>query len=521
MNRLLAIVFLLVCCLSASAVELVTATISITNTPTTNAQTLTVNGSTRTWTNSASGSPSTLIPVTNSPASSASVLLNHLTQYPFNAGHYESQTATTNVTIRGRVGEVMTVTVAGGWAEISYITNTVQSPTFLVRIPISVETPTNGTNIASGLVDAIGNYATNSVRTNSVGLSNYITKGASPTQTVASPMVLWSFRGTNTGLIGGTYTSPTLINPASTNLINYGNAIRSEGAGGNSFQIGSNAQALSIQTIAIGNNSIATGTLAMAIGIAAVATNQSSMAVGNGARATTNNATAIGQGAIASGNGAVAIGLPTASADSSVAIGTQDSLASGYAAIAIGATAVATAHSSIAIGNTAAATFSNSVAIGSQAATTTTNQVMAGTSSHTVVVPGLLAISGTQTNTTFRGTNVLNGRLDFTSRANAGLANGNNAAVVLGTNVYIRLSGATTIGVVCGFAAEQDGSWHIVEISGAITNTIANQSGVDPTAANRIVTGTGADISFTNSPTIIQVIYNAADSRWKLMGLNR
>jgi hypothetical protein len=146
---------------------------------------------------------------------------------------------------------------------------------------------------------------------------------------------------------------------------------------------------------------------------------------------------------------------------------------------------------------------------------------MLGPSTFTVSIPGVLAISGTQTNTQWTGTNILNGRLDLKSRANTGLANGNNAAVVLGTNVYIRLSGATTIGVVCGFAAEQDGSFHIVEIGGAVTNTIANQSGVDPAAANRIVTGTGGDVSFTNSPTVIQVIYNATDSRWKIVSFLR
>lgn len=122
----------------------------------------------------------------------------------------------------------------------------------------------------------------------------------------------------------------------------------------------------------------------------------------------------------------------------------------------------------------------------------------------------------------FTGTNVINGRLDLTSRANSALANGNNAGVVLGTNVYIRLSGPSGNYTINGFAAEQDGSWHIIEADNPTSSlTIANQSGTDPTAANRIVTGTGADVVITNNPALFEAIYNASAGRWRLKGVWR
>ena len=130
------------------------------------------------------------------------------------------------------------------------------------------------------------------------------------------------------------------------------------------------------------------------------------------------------------------------------------------------------------------------------------------------------------TNQVFRGTNVINGRVDFTSRANTSLVNGANAGIILGTNVYVRLSGATTIAGISGFAAEQDGSFHILQFSGAITNVIVNEANstdiaTDGTAANRIVTGTGTNFYATNSPLVIPVVYDATAARWRIMNFLR
>ena len=50
--------------------------------------------------------------------------------------------------------------------------------------------------------------------------------------------------------------------------------------------------------------------------------------------------------------------------------------------------------------------------------------------------------------------------------------------------------------------------------------TIANQSVTDPTAANRIFTGTSGDVACTNNPGTVTLIYNATVSRWILVNHN-
>lgn len=124
-----------------------------------------------------------------------------------------------------------------------------------------------------------------------------------------------------------------------------------------------------------------------------------------------------------------------------------------------------------------------------------------------------------QSNTTFSGTNNWNGDLALQARANSSLANGGNAGVILGTNVVISLSGATTTATLAGFAAEREGAFHIVRLSGAVSHVIANESGLDSTAANRITTGTGGDITLTNQPAFIQLRYSG--TRWELINWTR
>jgi hypothetical protein len=118
----------------------------------------------------------------------------------------------------------------------------------------------------------------------------------------------------------------------------------------------------------------------------------------------------------------------------------------------------------------------------------------------------------------FTGTNTLNGDLALTTRAVTSLANGNNAGVVLGTNVNVRLSGASGAHTNCGFAATRDGDFKILRFAnpGGMC-VIANQSGVEPTAANRIVTGTGGELIMTNTPAYLPIIYNGTDSRWEVI----
>ena len=479
------------------AADLITSYIVLTNNPTTNAQTITINGTTKSWTNSVTSSPGTLIPTTNTVANSATNLLNHLTIYRVSTAHYLSQTTPTNVTLRGAAGEALTVTLAGGWGFVTNSTQTVATPSYLVRVPLSISVASNEQTIASLLVKGLSDYSTNSFDTNSTSLANYVSKGAHAQQTVIAPTFLVqggisntlgivgggisnvTISGTVVALTNGYFTNTVLASPISTNGANYGNAFRSPGSYPNSDQFGSGAQVA-------GGNSIAVGPNAVSV----------------------TNGTAIGYLASAGTNG-VAVG---SGADSSGSI---------YS-VAIGQNSAANAASnSMALGQSSVASHSFSTALGYGAQTTSNAQVMVGSSSLTVTVPGMLWVTGTQTNTTLTGTNVINGRVDFKSRANTSPANGNNSGVVLGTNVFVRISGPTTIGAYAGFAAEQDGSWHIVSFTGAITNTFYNSSGLEATAANRITTGTGGDLSLTNNPLVVLMVYDAATSRWIINSLLR
>ena len=288
---LLALLF----CFSASAADRITATISVTNAPLGNTNSLTINGVTRLFTNTVTASPATLIQQTNSIPWTATNVLNQLTDYRASQFHFLSSSASTNARITGAVGEALTVTLAGGWGAISYSTQTVSRPTYIVRVPMTVEQTSNRTHIASLLVTGQSDNSTNSFATNAVAMSNYLTRGASALQEVIAPALFsGGLRGGNVRLTNGFTSALTNINSVSSNHVNFGNAIRSEGSGGNSLQVGSNALSVGSLSIAIGNGSVASNTSAFAVGISALATNSYSMALGNGAIAGGTDALAIG-----------------------------------------------------------------------------------------------------------------------------------------------------------------------------------------------------------------------------------
>lgn len=495
MNRLTAILFVFFAAFCSQAADRITATIAVTNAPLGNTNSITINASTRTFTNSVTGSPGTLVQETNSVPWTATNLINQLTDYRVSQFHFLGQSASNNVRITGTVGEALTVTLAGGWGTVTYSTQNVTIAN-VVRVPMSVEFDTNRAWIASLLVTGLSDYATNGFATNATALANYVSKGASALQTISAPLQVSGtlgvsvasitnasfYNATNRGyvvaLTNGYWTNGTLGSPKFTNAVNYGNAISSPGDGTSSEQFGAGAHARNDYDTAFGATALATNGSAAAFGYGANAFSGGT-AIGSLSTANTNSA-AVGYGALASGIENVVIG-PNSDDD-------------GYA---------------------------NVIIIGDSINGVANNQVIIGGTSQTVTIGGPI-VGATTTNTTLRGTNVINGRIDYTSRANTGLANGNNAGVVLGTNVFLRLSGPTGNYTLNGFAAEQDGSFHILELDNPTSSiTVANNSGTDPTAANRITTGTGADVTITNNPAFLQVIYNTTASRWRVISYSR
>lgn len=366
-------------------------------------------------------------------------------------------TGPTNVTLTGNAGVAMAVSASAGYVSIVLSTQTV-SQAWDVRVPYSTEVAAQQTNIWS-LVGAALNFQgiTNAINEASQIATNLV--GRTNSQTI-SGIKLWS--GSNW------FSAIHATNPKTTNLVNYGNAVSSKGSGASSEQFGTSATAS-------GENSLAVGRLA-------------SVSV------TGTNALAVGNLSIASTNGAVAIG----------------------------AAAEADGLNSIAIGGSALAAYDNSTAIGTGATPAGPNQIRLGTSSQSVSVAGNLRVSGLMSNNIFASSNTFSAGSDisFTRYANASLANGNNAAVVVGTNIFVQVSGPSGAFSINGIAGGRDGKWVIILNRTGQNMTIANDSGVDPVAANRIYTLTGGDVA-TTADGCATLIYNATDSRWILTAIQQ
>jgi len=520
MNFLRTILILIVVsvCLPGRAADRITATIAVTNAPLGNTNTLTINGNVRTFTNSVTASPGTLVQQTNSVPWSATNLINQLTDYRVSQFHFLGQSASNNVRITGTVGEALTVSLAGLWGTITYSTQNVTIAN-VVRVPMSVEFDTNRAWIASLLVTGLSDYSTNSIATNAVATSNYITKGASPIQNITSPLNVLGALRSILGLYatnGFTY-ALTNINPVLSNAVVFG-GLRSEGSGGNSLQVGSNAVASGSQTLAVGNGALASGARSIAIGTGSISTNTDTLAIGYGARAATNDTVAIGNGALAYGSAGTAIGRGAEAALGAVSVG-EEAIGSGVQSVTIGNAASAAYDRSVAIGYAATSLYSNSVALGQNSVTSSTNQVRLGTSLETVSIPGMLEVTGTITNIVSTGTNRIGGQLVFVPTSNTGLANGYNAGVAIGST-YVKFSGPSAAYTNAGFSAanKMDGRMHFCQFDNpGLSMTFLHDSGLDAgNSTNRIYTGTGALLNSTNRVVHVILSYDDSVTAWRI-----
>lgn len=136
------------------------------------------------------------------------------------------------------------------------------------------------------------------------------------------------------------------------------------------------------------------------------------------------------------------------------------------------------------------------------------------------IPPGPLS-GATITNATLLGMISMpaNSDIVFARKSISSLANGNNAAIPIGTNVFIEVSGPSGSFAINGIANGRDGKVIFILNQSGFQMTIANESGTDPTAANRIRTlGAATDLVLTNA--LVQLIYSGNNSRWIVMGHN-
>jgi hypothetical protein len=458
---------LLLLAFGARGVDLITATIVVTNTAgVTNLSTLTVNGDVRTWTTNVT-TPATQILTNSTDLTSATNLFYAIAASPF-AGLTLSRNSTNSILLRTAPGGSLAVTLGGTWGTVSLATNSLTAA-IAVRVPYSVETAAVRTNVASGLVKAIdGPENTNSIHESSPVAVNLV--GITNAQTISGAKLF-------TGV--ATLRSPLFGSPVSTNGVNVGNAFSSPGAGVSGEQFGASASVTANGALAVGVSSTASGANATAVGYTAAATAQFSSALGA-------TATAQGQYSLAAGG--------NASADNSSALG---------------------------VNSFVAATHTNSTAVGANAITTAKNQIMLGTASIDVMVNHNLTVGGAISGVNFANTNAFPTGSDiaFGRYALSSLANGNNAAVPVGTNVFVEVSGPSGAFTINGIAGGRDGKFLIIVNLTGFNMTIAHDSGTDPTAANRIYSMTGADRATTGNGAAM-LIYSAAASRWILISLD-
>jgi len=132
------------------------------------------------------------------------------------------------------------------------------------------------------------------------------------------------------------------------------------------------------------------------------------------------------------------------------------------------------------------------------------------------LLSGVAFTNSISTNATFRGTNTWTADLSYTRANVSTLANGNNSGLDFGTTVYVKLkAGPTGAFAICGITGGRDGRTLMFENATGQVLTLANESGVDAVPANRITTGTGADVALANR--MFGLIYDSEDSRWKIL----
>jgi hypothetical protein len=462
MKRLISLIFLLPCV--ALADTQIIAKIAVTNAPTTNGQTIVFNGSdTRTFTNNISATATTSILTNSTAAGSATNLWTALGRAAVAGGQIYTVSGT-NVFIRAALNQAIAATLAGEWGAVTYTTNTITNA-YAFRVPMEVEHATNRTNIASMAVSGLSSYSTQAFATNSTALSNFLSLGPLPQR--ASNKTFQASVITDGGVTNSYVTNAPYVNGAVgvfTNLTFY--------------------------------------TLANPLTNPVVHLLKATNFTGTGTNVSLSDGSAYGTS------------LSNVFAQDVFYI---DVVNGTYASLLIDRTwnLAGTSTGDLFIENVDTGDvpvrfnpdtrFMNPVTVSN---TLTVDRAF--TSSNVTARTALIA-----TNISAGGTNIIHGSLAFTSRDNTTLANGFNAAVVLGTNVDVRLSGPSGAYTNAGFALAPSGNtvYFLTIDNPGLSFALLHESGLDA-AANRIITDTGAPLHSTNRTVRVILKRDESISRW-------
>lgn len=481
-------------------------------TATSNKFSLTGNGDTRTFTNSVTDS-ATQIATNHTVAGSASNLYNHLVSSPFARVNVTGYTNGSNVIyLRGDLGVAMSFSALSNWVTISYSTQVFSSGTIDVRVPIDSEQPAVRTNVASQLAYA-AKYSSNAIPEGTVAYGNFVQRGSHQITSNKFNVGVTNTGGVNTNMLttNSTFGAGTLAGRITVTEALVGGSYTN--AGVTNSTIGGGAFAGAITSSA----RITGGTYAdiTVSNMSSPGTGLNSFQVGASAVASGDFSITVGDTAIASGTYAIASGLNSLAAeDFAVSLGNEAVVNVGATAgLALGSAVTANGAYSRAFGNSSAADHDYSWVFGDGISSTAAHQFLFGDADDHVRIPGEVR-DLKLTNVWSTGTNRFDLAVAFSRTNITSLANGVNL-VDPGLKTYLKVSGPSAGYSIDKITRGWDGRILRIQKTDSLTLTIANESGSGGGAAtDRILTGTGANVTITNNPGFVELIYDLDAGRW-------
>lgn len=310
--------------------------------------------------------------------------------------------------------------------------------------------------------------------------------------------------------LNGGSTNQVLLNASSTNLVNYGNALHSQGASPTDDQFGLSASASGTNATALGYQALAQGQYATALGSAASAQGSNTVAVGAGALALTPSSIALGFLSQALHNGSTVVGPgATSTRINQVTIGSGEEVnIPGKLVVAGGLTNTVVGANKVVITDVnnreTGGTLGNGLTVSGTTLSLNTDSTLS-TSGGSLSVVGS-ALTGLNASSAFSSGTVPTARL--------GSGTANSSTVLHGDSTWgsVGLGSVTSVGL--SMPAEFSVASSPVTSSGTIAVTKANES------ANLVFAGptTGAAAAPTFRSLVAADVPSLTGSYWSLSG---
>lgn len=458
------VLFALVMCVRVAAVDRITATLTITNAPSDGAY-ITLQGSPITFKTTVAD-PTAQVLINASINTTTTNLYNQAIQYPVDSVLILRYANTNSVSWQAPAGEALTASVS---AAFGYFTLSTQAVTVsrLLRVPLSVESASIREANANHLIDAINDYATTTFDAGAASMANYV--DLSSTQVITGAKAFTSMSSST--ITGGIITNGWKLDVSAASAA--AEQIRVYDSGGTivSFLDGNS----------LGILGLTDGTGLSALAVHPLPTYLVNRAMGNLAWGQLTNAN-------------------TWTGHNQFSVLTNSTISGSW---------ITNSYVSATNGILNGLTLTNGVFQG-------TLGVVTNGWLYNAKASGLYA-----TNATMVSDWQANDEVAFPQLTHTSFANGNNAAADFANTLYVKIkAGPTASFTVAGIQDGRDGRMLILHNATGQNMTLANDSGIDPTASNRIYTLTGSDITTTGDGSFT-LIYDSDSSRWIVTAYNQ